>query len=304
MVDEGPTEDGARQGQGLSEGRLCAELRHLDENRLMLLQIQLDDLGIDYINRRNGLIDAVTIEDATPRGEAAGRGRHADHGGRPAEGPRLEGTRAADQCAVDPVDAACPTTFQIFRWPSSNRSIAGDAGELRRRAVDRTGEALDWLRARHADGKLPLLRLAREARRHRHHPRLRRLLRERHHRRGLPRHRRLEPRRPDAGAARRLCRAGRRRACAIRRASISWTISIPTATATLLQRLPLADQPLRRGVEIRRHRRDADADHRRARRGKAAKLDPHARIVLGITEPAKPGKPNGLRACSARTRSR
>ena len=29
----------------------------------MLLQIQLDDLGIDYIDRRNGLIDAVTIED-------------------------------------------------------------------------------------------------------------------------------------------------------------------------------------------------------------------------------------------------
>ena len=30
----------------------------------MLLQIQLDDLGIDYINRRSAIIDAVTIEDA------------------------------------------------------------------------------------------------------------------------------------------------------------------------------------------------------------------------------------------------
>ena len=30
----------------------------------MLLQIQLDDLGIDYIDKRNGLIDAVTLEDA------------------------------------------------------------------------------------------------------------------------------------------------------------------------------------------------------------------------------------------------
>ena len=28
------------------------------------MQIQLDDLGIDYIDKRNGLIDAVTIEDA------------------------------------------------------------------------------------------------------------------------------------------------------------------------------------------------------------------------------------------------
>jgi zinc protease len=28
-----------------------------------LLEIQLDDLGIDYIERRNGLIEAVTVED-------------------------------------------------------------------------------------------------------------------------------------------------------------------------------------------------------------------------------------------------
>ena len=30
----------------------------------MLLGIQLDDLGIDYVNKRNDLIDAVTLEDA------------------------------------------------------------------------------------------------------------------------------------------------------------------------------------------------------------------------------------------------
>ena len=29
-----------------------------------LLQIQLENLGIDYINKRNSLIDAVTIQDA------------------------------------------------------------------------------------------------------------------------------------------------------------------------------------------------------------------------------------------------
>ena len=29
----------------------------------MLVQIQLDDLGIDYIDRRNGLIEAVTLAD-------------------------------------------------------------------------------------------------------------------------------------------------------------------------------------------------------------------------------------------------
>ena len=30
----------------------------------MLVGIQLDDLGIDYMDRRNGLIEAVTLEDA------------------------------------------------------------------------------------------------------------------------------------------------------------------------------------------------------------------------------------------------
>jgi zinc protease len=29
-----------------------------------LTQIQIDDLGIDYIQRRGGMIDAVTIDDA------------------------------------------------------------------------------------------------------------------------------------------------------------------------------------------------------------------------------------------------
>ena len=29
-----------------------------------MLQIQIDDLGIDYINKRNSLINAVTLADA------------------------------------------------------------------------------------------------------------------------------------------------------------------------------------------------------------------------------------------------
>jgi zinc protease len=41
-------------------------LRQTSTGRIaaMLLGIQLDDLGIDYINRRNGFIDAVNLEDA------------------------------------------------------------------------------------------------------------------------------------------------------------------------------------------------------------------------------------------------
>ena len=58
----------------------------------ILLQNQLDNLGIDYIDKRNGLIDAVTHRGRPPRRQAAGRGRHAGHGGRPAEGFVLEGT--------------------------------------------------------------------------------------------------------------------------------------------------------------------------------------------------------------------
>ncbi len=30
----------------------------------MLVGMQLDDLGIDYLDRRNGFIEAVTLEDA------------------------------------------------------------------------------------------------------------------------------------------------------------------------------------------------------------------------------------------------
>ncbi len=56
------------------------------------MQIQLDDLGIDYINRRNDLIDAVTLDDVKRvakrlldgghaghrRGSAGSQGRHRD----------------------------------------------------------------------------------------------------------------------------------------------------------------------------------------------------------------------------------
>ena len=98
-------------------------------------------------------------------------------------------------------------------------------------ALARTGEALDWLRARHADGSLPLLRLpatrddlAADQRRRR--APCRRRERHRH-----PRHRRLEPRRPDAGATRRPRRAGRRRVAPTVRGCTSWTTSTPTPSA-------------------------------------------------------------------------
>ena len=106
--------------------------------------------------------------------------------------------------------------------------------------LQRTGEALAWLRARHADGTLPLLRL----------PEKRddiatilgyaALLRD-----GASDVVFLGTGGSSLGGQTLAqlagyARARRRRACASRRASISWTISIPTATARCSQRLPLA----------------------------------------------------------------
>ncbi len=40
-------------------------LRHIDQDRRRsCCRYQIDDLGIDYIDRRNSLIDAVTLDDA------------------------------------------------------------------------------------------------------------------------------------------------------------------------------------------------------------------------------------------------
>ena len=130
------------------------------------------------------------------------------------------------------------------RSTGARRSGSAAHGVRRRTSPTRwraPSDALAWLRARHADGSLPLLRLPAEARtispRSRDAARRLAARRERHR---APRHRRIEPRRPDAGAARRprACRASAR--CAIRRACTSWTISIPRPTARCSQQLPLA----------------------------------------------------------------
>ena len=48
------------------------------------MQIQLDNLGIDYIERRNGLIDAVTLDDAKRVAKRLLDSRPAGHRGRAA----------------------------------------------------------------------------------------------------------------------------------------------------------------------------------------------------------------------------
>ena len=146
-------------------------------------------------------------------------------------------------------------------------------------------DALAWIRARHADGKLPLLRLpektgdlagindaARAAggRRERHR---------------VSRHRRIEPRRPDVGAARRSRGAGarllaRRPAPALHGQSRSRHLC-GGAGAPAARRYAL-----RGDIEIRRHRRDPDADRRGAVGGAARPASPQRRPSCSSASPS------------------
>lgn len=64
MAKDGPTAAELAAAKTFLTGSY--PLRQSSSGRIagMLLGIQLADLGIDYINRRNDLIEAVTIEDA------------------------------------------------------------------------------------------------------------------------------------------------------------------------------------------------------------------------------------------------
>jgi zinc protease len=64
MVTEGPTEDELAKAKAYLKGSYALNFDTSTKIASLLLQIQLDQLGIDYINRRNDLIDAVTLDDA------------------------------------------------------------------------------------------------------------------------------------------------------------------------------------------------------------------------------------------------
>ena len=167
------------------------------------------------------------------RRQAAARERHAGHGGRPQpQGSDLEGTRRLSNCLLPAVERTAAFHAQDIRW-RSQQSIdhgAAPATSPRRWRAPASGARLAARapRRRHAAAAAA----AGTTRRSRRPSRgCADAAARRRDRRRVPRHRRLEPRRPDAGAACRLCRAGRRRACASRRACISWTISIRDASA-------------------------------------------------------------------------
>jgi zinc protease len=63
MVSQGPSEEELTKAKDYLKGSYALNFDTSSKIAGQLLNIQLQDLGIDYIEKRNGLIDAVTIED-------------------------------------------------------------------------------------------------------------------------------------------------------------------------------------------------------------------------------------------------
>jgi len=64
MAETGPTAEELAAAKSFLKGSYALTLDTSGKIAAQLTQIQIDNLGIDYIQRRSGLIDAVTIEDA------------------------------------------------------------------------------------------------------------------------------------------------------------------------------------------------------------------------------------------------
>lgn len=64
MAEEGPTPEEMAAAKSFLKGSYALSLDTSAKIAAQLTQIQLDKLGIDYVQRRGAMIDAVTIEDA------------------------------------------------------------------------------------------------------------------------------------------------------------------------------------------------------------------------------------------------
>jgi zinc protease len=63
LAAEGPTEEELAKAKSFLKGSYVLGLDTSSKIAGQLVQIQLDDLGIDYMDKRNNLIDAVTLDD-------------------------------------------------------------------------------------------------------------------------------------------------------------------------------------------------------------------------------------------------
>jgi zinc protease len=64
MADEGPTQQELDEAKSYLKGSQMLALDTSSKLASALLQYQIDKLGIDYIERRNSIVDAVTLDDA------------------------------------------------------------------------------------------------------------------------------------------------------------------------------------------------------------------------------------------------
>ncbi len=63
LAEEGPTADELEKSKSYLKGSYALNFDTSTKIASQLVQIQLDSLGMDYIDRRNGLIEAVTLAD-------------------------------------------------------------------------------------------------------------------------------------------------------------------------------------------------------------------------------------------------
>jgi zinc protease len=64
MAEHGPTADELEKAKSYLKGSYALNLDTSTKIARHLVQLQIDELGIDYLTRRNALIEAVTLEDA------------------------------------------------------------------------------------------------------------------------------------------------------------------------------------------------------------------------------------------------
>ena len=63
LAESGPTEEELAKAKSYLEGSYALRFDTSTKIAEQLVQIQLEDLGIDYIDRRNSLVEAVTLDD-------------------------------------------------------------------------------------------------------------------------------------------------------------------------------------------------------------------------------------------------
>jgi zinc protease len=64
MADEGPTQQELDEAKSYLKGSQMLQLDTSSKLAAGLLQYQLDKLPIDYLEKRNAIVDAVTLDDA------------------------------------------------------------------------------------------------------------------------------------------------------------------------------------------------------------------------------------------------